>query len=230
MLRFLLAILLSITLSLQPAQAGFFDRALIKTGTGLAIGTVAVAAALKVCGDSPTCVRYVERYGEGGFKAVFAEYGLRKTIACLSATTCIAALERYAGQGILPAFEQVFSVGGSDDDEGIGVSPFVDAGTASPMPDPDEDEDLPRVEKVVNTNMDHAIEQGVDRQVFVSREEARQVFEALKTSIRRQGWPRGTILDTRESRVLVPVGRNGYAVYKVQANGTAQLRTTLLMR
>lgn len=96
-------------------------------------------------------------------------------------------------------------------------------------------ESLPDVHKVINTQLPHAVEQGVERGVFSDVKEARSAYGGLKSSISAGGWPAGTIFDAkggiiRPNSVLVPVGNNGYAVYKVRANGTAELRTTLVRR
>ena len=48
------------------------------------------------------------------------------------------------------------------------------------------------------------------------------------SSIKQRGFPEGAIPDTtRADSVLVPVGNNGMAVFRVKKNGTAELRTTL---
>jgi RHS repeat-associated protein len=81
--------------------------------------------------------------------------------------------------------------------------------------------------KVVNTNMPHAAGQAVGRAGFETASDARTALRELSESIRLNGFPAGTIADTRPGRVLVPFGSGGYAVYQVQSNGNAVLKTVL---
>lgn len=77
--------------------------------------------------------------------------------------------------------------------------------------------------------MAHAERQGVDRGVFNSAKEARQALRSMKKEITKNGFPEGTINDpSNANRVLVPIGNNGRAVYHVQSNGTARLKTVLI--
>lgn len=83
--------------------------------------------------------------------------------------------------------------------------------------------------------MAHAIARAVEREVFLDAKEARAALTGLKSSIKASGWPSGTIYDSegtvsRPNSVLVPVGHNGYSVYRVRSNGTAELRTVLIRR
>lgn len=67
------------------------------------------------------------------------------------------------------------------------------------------------LKKAVNTKLPHAIDQGVDRQVFANADEARTALKALTDSINKAGtFPAGTLVDTaRAGRFLVPVGNTG---------------------
>jgi hypothetical protein len=55
-------------------------------------------------------------------------------------------------------------------------------------------------------------------------------LKELTKKISKNGFPKGTIKDTRPNRVLVPIGNNGYAVYQIGKNGTAKLNTTLIRK
>jgi RHS repeat-associated protein len=88
---------------------------------------------------------------------------------------------------------------------------------------------LPDVVKAVNSNLPHAVEQAVERNVFKTADEAAKALRDLSQSITQNGFPAGTLPDTvYADRVLVPVGNNGMAVYQVGANGTAKLKTVLI--
>jgi hypothetical protein len=87
---------------------------------------------------------------------------------------------------------------------------------------------IPTPKKVVNTGLPHATERAVERNIFGSAKEAREGLKKLSDDIGKKGFPQGTILDSpRTDRVLVPVGNNGYAVYQIQNNGNAVLKTVL---
>lgn len=90
---------------------------------------------------------------------------------------------------------------------------------------------LPAVKKAVNSNLPHAVEQGVDRKVFEDARSAADGLRDLSKGITKNGFPEGSIPDPAHAdRVLVPVGNNGYAVYQVGENGTAKLKTVLVRR
>lgn len=90
---------------------------------------------------------------------------------------------------------------------------------------------IPKPRKVVNTELPHAAKQAAERNVFGSEKEAREGLKKLSDDIGKKGFPPGTILDKpRVDRVLVPVGNNGYAVYQIQKNGNAVLKTTLIVK
>ena len=84
--------------------------------------------------------------------------------------------------------------------------------------------------KVVNSNMPHAAEQALERAGFDSVQSSRAALQELSASIQASGFPVGTIADTRPGRVLVPFGDGGYAVYQIQGNGNAALKTVLEAR
>lgn len=90
--------------------------------------------------------------------------------------------------------------------------------------------ELPPVKKAVHSNMPHAVERGLERNVFTTEAEARAALDALKKQIKKSGFPEGTLRDTHENSWLVPVGNNGLAVYRLLKNGSAQLRTILIAR
>jgi hypothetical protein len=92
---------------------------------------------------------------------------------------------------------------------------------------------LPVPGRVVNSNLPHAAAQSIlpERGVFSTVAEASTALRNLSSQIERSGFPSGTIRDTtRSDSFLVPVGRGGYAVYRLQPNGTAVLRTVLKAR
>ena len=91
---------------------------------------------------------------------------------------------------------------------------------------------LPEVKKAVNSEIQHAADQAVDRGVFETKQEALEGLRSLSAQISQQkAWPAGSILDTvHADRVLVPIGDNGLAVYQVLSNGTARLKTVLIAR
>ena len=86
--------------------------------------------------------------------------------------------------------------------------------------------------KAVNSNLQHAIAQGVSRGIFPNAEVAGAALRAVTDGIRAsKTFPAGTLVDTaRAGRFLVPVGDGGYAVYQLGKNGTARLKTTLIAR
>ncbi len=87
------------------------------------------------------------------------------------------------------------------------------------------------VTKAVNSNLPHAIERAVERGVFVDKKTAAEAFKNLSSQITQKGFPIDAILDPAHiDRVLVPIGNNGMAVYKVAKNGTASLQTTLIAK
>lgn len=76
--------------------------------------------------------------------------------------------------------------------------------------------------------MSHAVERGVERGVFGTKEQASEMLKALAKLIKKNGVPANAIKDTAHAdRILVPVGNNGMAVYQVAKNGTAKLKTVL---
>jgi Pretoxin HINT domain len=92
---------------------------------------------------------------------------------------------------------------------------------------------LPVPAKAVNTGLDHAANRAAlpDRGVFSTSAQAKEALKNLSDSISRNGFPSGTIRDTtRADSFLVPVGSGGYAVYRLQKNGTAVLKTVLKAR
>ena len=87
---------------------------------------------------------------------------------------------------------------------------------------------LPAVEKAVNSNLPHAVDRAVERGIFATREAAGDAIRSLSASIGKNGFPKGSILDTAHAdRVLVPIGEAGMAVYQVAKNATAKLKTVL---
>jgi len=89
---------------------------------------------------------------------------------------------------------------------------------------------LPNVKKAVNTKLPHASSRAVERGVFLNKKMASEALRELSNNITKNGFPKGTILDTNPGGVLVPIGKNGYAVYKVNNNSTAKLQTVLIKR
>jgi hypothetical protein len=90
---------------------------------------------------------------------------------------------------------------------------------------------LPRVKKGVNSNLGHVRDQAVERGVYPDAKTASDALKALTKSLKKNGFPDGTIKDTAHlDRVLVPTGNNGMAVYQVTKNGTAKLKTTLIAK
>ncbi len=134
------------------------------------------------------------------------------------------------------------AMNGNDDEDDTDAAGDSAGGTpvGSPQCDPDgicdgSGPQLPTVKKVVNSGQDsgtagyeHTIYRGVERQVWAGAAEARAELEALKVSIRTNGWPRGTLPDNRANAVRVPVANgNGFVVYRVRPNGTARPQTAL---
>ena len=82
--------------------------------------------------------------------------------------------------------------------------------------------------KVVNSNLPHAIQRGVERKVYPDRKIASDSLKDLGNKIEKTGFPSGTIPDSAHiDRVLVPAGNNGMVVYQIAKNGTAKLKTVL---
>lgn len=68
----------------------------------------------------------------------------------------------------------------------------------------------------------------MDRGTFAGAADARSALRNLGNDIGSNGWPTGTIVDSAYAdRVLVPLGDNLRAVYRVNDKGRAQLRTVL---
>ncbi len=90
---------------------------------------------------------------------------------------------------------------------------------------------LPTVKKIVNSNMPHAVERSVERGVFSDAKAASQGLKDLSSRIGKEGFPKGSIIDTANAnRVLVPTGNNGMVVYQIGSNGTAKLKTILIAK
>ena len=91
---------------------------------------------------------------------------------------------------------------------------------------------LPNVKKAIFGPLGpHAVEQGFERGIFKSKKAGKQELKRLISSIKKDGFPKGTMPDTtRPDSVLVPVGNDGLAVFRVKKNGTAELRTTLIRK
>jgi hypothetical protein len=89
-----------------------------------------------------------------------------------------------------------------------------------------------KILKAVNSNMPHAVRQGVLRGIFENPKAASDALKTLSKNItKNKGFPADAILDTaRADRVLVPIGKGGMAVYQVAKNLTAKLKTVLIAR
>ncbi|MBL8279602.1 MAG: RHS repeat protein [Pelomonas sp.] len=88
--------------------------------------------------------------------------------------------------------------------------------------------ELPAVSKAVNSNLAHAVERAVERNIFDTADAAANALRELSETIGKTGFPAGSIADTAHAdRVLVPIGNAGMAVYQVAKNGTAKLKTVL---
>src|SRR5262249_3374647 len=76
--------------------------------------------------------------------------------------------------------------------------------------------------KVVNSDMTHAIDQAVLRNVYPTRADARNALQALGKQINKGGFPKGTLADPqRLDSLLVPLPNGqGYAIYELKKNGT----------
>jgi hypothetical protein len=86
---------------------------------------------------------------------------------------------------------------------------------------------IPEVNKAVNSDINHAAEQAVNRGVYPDKKSAADALRELSKKITAEGLPEGTIPDPkRADSVLVPF-KNGWAVYEIKKNGTAILRTVL---
>ncbi|MFB6722389.1 polymorphic toxin-type HINT domain-containing protein [Kribbella sp. NPDC056345] len=85
--------------------------------------------------------------------------------------------------------------------------------------------------KVVNSNMGHVDLTRAERAGFTAIREARDAVRDLGKQIENSGFPEGTIPDTaRADRVLVPLGKKGYAAYQIKPNGNAVFKTILERR
>lgn len=125
-----------------------------------------------------------------------------------------------------------------------GTNPIlVHNGPVDPIPDGDACEVKPpekvdtrpgpgdKPTKVVNTNMPHSVERAVERKAFPTVQDAREALQNLSRRIEADGFPEGTIKDTaHDDRVLVPLGKDHYAVYQIKKNGNAVLKTVLNKR
>lgn len=90
---------------------------------------------------------------------------------------------------------------------------------------------LPNVVKAVNSNLPHAIEQGIVRGVFANKTEASTMLKSLTSQISKSGFPAGAFKDPSYlDRVLVPIGNGGLAAYQVAKNGTAAIKTILIAK
>ncbi len=105
----------------------------------------------------------------------------------------------------------------------ININPGAPALTGNP---------LPEVNKAVNSNLPHAAKRAAERGIFPDEKTAAEGLRNLSDEITQQkAWPTGTIPDTAHAdRVLVPVGKGGYAVYQVLKNKTARLWTVLIAK
>ncbi|MCE3603624.1 hypothetical protein LXA47_08390 [Massilia sp. P8910] len=124
------------------------------------------------------------------------------------------------------AFDPVESVGRS---MGASDSTILALGIIGMLRNPTKlvREGLPTVVKTVNSKLPHAAFRATQRAGFETEAAAADALRALSKTIETKGWPPGSILDTRLNRVLVPFGDGGLAVYLVEKNGTAKLRTIL---
>ena len=83
------------------------------------------------------------------------------------------------------------------------------------------------IRKAVNSDIVHAAERAMERGVFPDKKSAADALRELTRRLTSEGFPPGTIPDPRrKDSVLVPFG-SGWAVYEIQENGTAILRTVL---
>jgi len=90
---------------------------------------------------------------------------------------------------------------------------------------------IPNIKKANNSNLPHAIERAVERNVFDNAKHASDALKGLSKNISKDGFPSNAILDTAHpDRVLVPAGNNGMVVYQVAKNGTAKLKTVLIAK
>ena len=85
----------------------------------------------------------------------------------------------------------------------------------------------PKVRKAVNSDIAHAAERAVEREVFVDTKSAANALRELGKKFKTEGLPPGTIpAPRRTDSVLVPFG-NGHAVFEITKKGTAILRTVI---
>lgn len=82
----------------------------------------------------------------------------------------------------------------------------------------------------MNSNIEHAVERGIEREVFKNVDEAKKVLKETSEWIsKNKNFPEGSLKDpSYTDRVLVPVGNNGMASYQIAKNGTAKLKTVLI--
>jgi len=94
------------------------------------------------------------------------------------------------------------------------------------------DDFVPVIQKAVNSELPHAIKQGVERGIFPNAKVAGEALRNLSKELTETGaFPVGTLPDTAHAdRFLVPVGEGGLAVYQLLKNGTARLKTVLIAR
>ncbi|MFO0617328.1 MAG: hypothetical protein U0414_32330 [Polyangiaceae bacterium] len=98
------------------------------------------------------------------------------------------------------------------------------AGAASPME---------FIDKVVNSNTEHAAERAVERAGFATQKEAREALHAFGKKLEAGGTlpPEGIFDPAPADRVIVPgFGTNGAVVYQVTDKGVYKLKTVLEWR
>jgi len=121
------------------------------------------------------------------------------------------------------------------------ATPGVPAKPADPIPvitnapkPPAPPAPLPAINKSVNGDMPHAIDQAVARLNLTDRQAIKTELQQLTKRLEKEGPPPGTILDpgnansavSRSDSILVPF-QGGAAVYEIDKKGTARLRTVL---
>jgi hypothetical protein len=98
----------------------------------------------------------------------------------------------------------------------------------------DEASALPTPAKVVNTNVEHAVDQLQERfpDEGRTRAQARNLLTALSRSIKANGFPEGSFVDpSNPTRILVPGPvNNALTVYQIRPNGNAVIKTVLIAR
>lgn len=130
------------------------------------------------------------------------------------------------------------SSGEGDDSE---VAPLIEDDEAetstedAETPAPDEMPATPYegdrdVSRALNQNMSHIDDMRAQRAGFADRREAGDAVRDLGRSMKENGIPEGTLQDTSHSDgILVPIGENGYAVYRLN-DGVAKFKTILEKR